>query len=53
MTGQAYLQSKPRYGSGIAAPVCTPMATRTTVAWSFLNDHGIRWPLGTGDLPSG
>lgn len=53
MTGQAYRQVKPRGGSGIAAPSCTPMATRTTNGRSFLNDHGIGWPLGTGDLPSG
>lgn len=52
MTGQAYRQSKP-LGTGIAARPCTPMATRTTAAWSFLDDHGITWPLGTGDLPSG
>ena len=53
MTGRAYQQSKRWSGRGIAAPQCTPMATRTTAAVAFLNDHGIGWPLGTGDLPSG
>lgn len=53
MTGQAYRQVKPRGGCGIAAPSWTPMATRATTAPSFLNDHGIGWPLGTGDFPSG
>lgn len=62
MTEQAYQQSKPWVagwrdaavaGCGAAAPAGTPMASRTTAGRSFLNDHGISWPMGTGDLPSG
>ena len=52
MTGQAY-ELKPWDGPGIAAPSCTPMASRTTTTVSFLNDHGIGWPMGTGENPSG
>jgi hypothetical protein len=53
MTGQVYQQTKWWDGRGIAARECTPMATRTTATVSFINDHGLGWPLGTGELPSG